>query len=153
MTFDPTKPVQTRDGRPARVICADARGGWPIIALIGVSEGCEETSRHLEDGAYNRAAPQSRRDLINVPEKRTLDIWVDINSFVTCTKCGLKYCAAAHVPAQCHYCHHTVTPIDDLLDSHRRLAVVEAQLAELTAAVLAFRSALADRQLLARHTP
>jgi len=81
MKFDPTKPVQTRDGRPARVICADARGGWPIIALVEVSEGCEETSVHREDGSYNSADPQSRRDLINIPEKRTLDIWVDINSF------------------------------------------------------------------------
>lgn len=32
--FDPTKPVQTRDGRKARIICTDAKGVLPIIALV-----------------------------------------------------------------------------------------------------------------------
>ena len=39
--FDPTKPVQTRDGREARIICTDVerKGDWPIVALIKTSDG------------------------------------------------------------------------------------------------------------------
>jgi hypothetical protein len=33
-TFDPTKPCRTRDGRPARIICKDAPGAYPIVALV-----------------------------------------------------------------------------------------------------------------------
>jgi hypothetical protein len=38
--FDPTKPVQTRDGRKARIICTDRKsiGGYPIVALIHESQ-------------------------------------------------------------------------------------------------------------------
>jgi len=82
MKFDPTKPVQTRGGRTARIICTDARGGWPIIALVESSEGREETSRNGEDGAYSNHPdhPQSHHDLVNVPEKRTLDLWINVNA-------------------------------------------------------------------------
>jgi len=81
MTFDPAKPVQTRDGLPARIICINARGDLPLIALVKFPNGSEEVRWFAEDGSYNSADPQSRRDLINVPEKRTLDLWLNINSY------------------------------------------------------------------------
>ena len=31
--FDPTKPVQCRNGRKARIICTDAKGEYSIFAL------------------------------------------------------------------------------------------------------------------------
>ena len=35
MTFDPTKPVQTRDGRKARIICTDLNNpAFRIVAVI-----------------------------------------------------------------------------------------------------------------------
>jgi len=37
--FDPSKPVQTRDGLPARIICTDAKCDFPIIGLITIMNG------------------------------------------------------------------------------------------------------------------
>lgn len=31
---DTTRPIITRDGRSARIICTDRVGKWPIVALI-----------------------------------------------------------------------------------------------------------------------
>lgn len=31
---NPTRPIITRDGRSARIICTDRVGRWPIVALI-----------------------------------------------------------------------------------------------------------------------
>jgi len=69
MTFDPTKPVQTRDGRPARILCIDARGDLPIIALVGAPAPGESeyVQRYTADGRGYRNA-LLHHDLINVPE-------------------------------------------------------------------------------------
>ncbi len=78
-TFDPTKPVRTRDGKPARILCTDARGDLPIVALVGAPGESEYVQRFTKDGCAYRNVPLPH-DLINVPEKRTLDIWVNIYS-------------------------------------------------------------------------
>lgn len=39
MTLDTTKPVQTRDGRAARIICVDRKGDYSIIALVESPDG------------------------------------------------------------------------------------------------------------------
>ena len=68
MTFDSLKPVQTRDGRTARIICADRKHGLPIIALVDEDESVE---RFRADGTYyEQSSPSSPDDLINIPEKR-----------------------------------------------------------------------------------
>ena len=76
--FDPTKPVQTRDGRKARIICRDLlNSNQPIVAAI--TDGDKEfTTHHCEDGRFLTAPTDSRHDLISVPEKRK--VWVNINS-------------------------------------------------------------------------
>ena len=33
--LDINKPVQTRDGQPARILCTDKKGNLPILALFG----------------------------------------------------------------------------------------------------------------------
>jgi hypothetical protein len=71
MTFDPTKPVQTRSGMPARIICTDrADPIIPIIALYKTPEGCEGVIHCKKDGSYSlsRSIGQSNFDLVNVPE-------------------------------------------------------------------------------------
>jgi hypothetical protein len=70
--FDVTKPVQTRDGRKARIICTDrafvsANGeSWPIIALISNGDGKEHAYYYRNDGGgLVRDAAYS---LVNIPE-------------------------------------------------------------------------------------
>lgn len=68
--FDVTKPVQTRDGRKARIICTDHTGDTPIITLVTNSQDVELVYYHNLDGIclYN----SSRLNLINIPERRSI---------------------------------------------------------------------------------
>jgi hypothetical protein len=75
MAFDPTKPVQTRDGRKARIVCADAKGSQPIVALV-MCDGVESEGRHSLRGAYHLDESECSRDLINIPQKR--EGWVNV---------------------------------------------------------------------------
>lgn len=68
--FDPTKPVQTRDGRKARIICTDAKGEYPIVALITYEDGEEEPGMFYSNGAFisgQHTLPS--RDLVNIPQE------------------------------------------------------------------------------------
>lgn len=69
MTFDPKKPVTTRDGRKARIIATD-RKSWdndfPMIALVE-DDDTENMQTYTSDGKYLMGEP-SDEDLINVPE-------------------------------------------------------------------------------------
>ena len=75
MTFDPTKPVQTRDGRKARILCTDAKGGQPIVALVTTFDNeAEHVVRFRSDGGcYSRGADPVH-DLINVPEVEIFEL-------------------------------------------------------------------------------
>lgn len=72
-TFDPTKPVQTRDGRKARIICTDAKGNYPIIYLTN-SDGDNELARHATKDGINFHS--SKYDLINIPTK--VERWINV---------------------------------------------------------------------------
>ena len=74
--FDPTKPVQTRDGQPARIICTDRKGAYPIVALISYTYG-EDCCGYGRDGRF-ADGNQCHRDLINIPEK--IEGWVNVYS-------------------------------------------------------------------------
>ena len=69
MTFDPTKPVQTRDGRPARIICTDRITDMEgaIIALISCG-AVEAVWTYNQNGivSYNQGH-ETKNDLVNVP--------------------------------------------------------------------------------------
>ena len=44
-------PVCTRDGRPARIVCWDGKGGnMPILALVATNDGCELAYWYNEKG-------------------------------------------------------------------------------------------------------
>lgn len=64
--FDPTKPVQTRDGYKTRIICTDAKGDYPIVALVTHGE-VEVAWAYRSDGKLGYG--QQHSDLINVPER------------------------------------------------------------------------------------
>ena len=50
---DPSKKVVTRDGRPVRIICTDARGEYPIIALVEDHEGAKDKAlSSTKDGKF-----------------------------------------------------------------------------------------------------
>jgi hypothetical protein len=67
--FDPTKPVQTRDGRKARIICTDRQDlVMPIVALYrGTLPRGEGVSYHHADGTATYGSPNN--DLVNIPEQ------------------------------------------------------------------------------------
>jgi hypothetical protein len=73
--FDPKKPVQTRDGLPARIICTDRKyhsfgssGEIPLVVLI-MEKGQETIVCRPANGRccddYD-----SNGDIINIPQKR-----------------------------------------------------------------------------------
>ena len=70
MTFDPKKPVQTRDGRAARIICDDkiSTGEKTIIALM--LDGADEVVGYYYDNGQVYSDCEKQNDLINIPEKR-----------------------------------------------------------------------------------
>lgn len=76
MKLDPTRPVQTRDGRKARIV-SDKIGIHPLkyIAVVTNEDGKEYAMPFSYEGrVYNDA--KSIGDLVNVPEKR--EMWVNV---------------------------------------------------------------------------
>lgn len=71
--LDLNKPVQTRDGRPARILATDAKGRYPIVALITMESGREEAVRLTEYGSVFYEEDH-HLDLVNVSEKRVMYI-------------------------------------------------------------------------------
>lgn len=68
--FDPSKPVQTRNGWPARIICTDFCGpaGRNIVALVRCADDYEQLLSFNSDGLFYPPIGTSPRDLVNVPE-------------------------------------------------------------------------------------
>lgn len=77
MTFEPTKPVQTRDGRKARIICTDLQGSQPITAAI-MERGTEIIATFHATGIWAPDSRESCHDLINTTEKRCIVGWMNI---------------------------------------------------------------------------
>lgn len=75
------KPVCTRGGAKARIICFDAKSDAPIVALVTIDDGTEITFDYLSDGTFlNRDNPEN--DLMMLPEKK--EGWVNIYALNTC---------------------------------------------------------------------
>ena len=71
------KPVCTRDGRKARIICFDSNGGRPIVALVTECDDEEEIPyKYHCDGSYNCQSIPSDNDLMMLPEKK--EGWVNV---------------------------------------------------------------------------
>lgn len=86
MTFDPNWPHGhvTRDGRKARVICADRRGASPaspsVVALIEVTAGREELCLVYGDSGRVYTHDNCPSDLLNAPAPQRT---VKVDFFVT----------------------------------------------------------------------
>mgnify|MGYP003392857948 CR=1 FL=1 len=77
--IDWSRPVQTRAGNKARVICRDlmTKDKQPVIALITVAD-VELIHRFSLQGEYRIDNLQSAADLINAPER--VERWVNLYS-------------------------------------------------------------------------
>jgi hypothetical protein len=75
------KPVCTRDGRKARIICFDAKGDYPIVALIE-SGNIEGVQQYMIDGHCTKAMSECYGDLMMLPEKK--EGWVNVYALNTC---------------------------------------------------------------------
>ena len=79
-TLDPTKPVQTRDGRHARIITTTADNGlYPVIALVQdlPNAPCESLQSFTSAGRFSALGGWTDKDLLNVPVKHTVEFWVN----------------------------------------------------------------------------
>jgi hypothetical protein len=75
--FDPTKPVQTRDGRKARIICTDRKWNdkYPLVALVTSAAGEEYVVAYRTNGKYI-FTDKDEDDLINIPEQAPIKLEV-----------------------------------------------------------------------------
>lgn len=74
MSFDPHRPVRTRDGRPARILCADREHYCePIVALV-TSEDGEKLMTYRADGLNSWFGQETACDLINEDVRRLREI-------------------------------------------------------------------------------
>lgn len=78
--LDLTKPVQTRDGRAARIVSTNLRGPcYTIGALVTDENGKEDFQAYTLDGAFGAGAEiPNDWDLVNVPEKKVWERWFNI---------------------------------------------------------------------------
>ncbi|HEY0623149.1 hypothetical protein [Sphingomonas sp.] len=79
--FDPAKPVQTRDGRKARIIATDIKSAYPIIAAYASDSGAELVGGFTVDGRYIHSRHEHSHDLVNVPERTERFFVVYMNLF------------------------------------------------------------------------
>ena len=66
---NPSKKVVTRDGRNiTRFLCTDARGLFPIVALVE-NDDCEYAVSYTKDGRFFPNEIDDKNDLFFAPEK------------------------------------------------------------------------------------
>lgn len=64
--LDLTKPVQTRDGHPVRILEIGLRSEYPVVGIIS-RPGYDEVETWTLDGAFV-SSDEHPDDLVNVPE-------------------------------------------------------------------------------------
>lgn len=66
---NPDRKVITRDGRKVRrILCTDARGVYPVIALTEYDDTSDSAYSYTKDGRYHISKPCGE-DLFFAPEK------------------------------------------------------------------------------------
>ena len=72
---NPDRHIVTRDGKDAKIICTDAKGNFPIIALVETYNGNETVLRLKENGRFYNDTENSS-DLFFAPIKK--EGWVNV---------------------------------------------------------------------------
>lgn len=77
MSLDLTKPVMTRDGRKATILCTDLKNNSPVVARVESKEmdGSEVLLSYAPTGKFHTM--DSGYDLINVPQKHSR--WLNVS--------------------------------------------------------------------------
>lgn len=70
------KKLVTRDGRNARIICTDAKGDFPIVALIETPDGFIEFSHKFKKNGHLLDSDDHSLDLFFSPEKH--EGWINL---------------------------------------------------------------------------
>ena len=71
------KPVCTRDGRKARIICFDVKDDrFPLVAVIKDDKGIECVLSYTNKGNFYYAGAKDNNDLMMLPEKK--EGWVNV---------------------------------------------------------------------------
>ena len=81
---NPNRKVVTRNGRSARIICTDAKGNYPIVALIEEG-GYDNALSYTKDGKLY-VGETNDYDLFFAPEKH--EGWVNVYRAFDNVMCG-----------------------------------------------------------------
>ena len=75
---NPSQKVVTRDGKPVRILCTDAKGDYPIVGLIYYPHGDEREvpENYTENGSFDISNEENQRDLFFAPEKK--EGWLNV---------------------------------------------------------------------------
>ena len=105
------KPVCTRDGHKARIICFDYNGetgDYPIVALVHYNKGnkCyERVLKYTSDGLFNKYRDcQHDDDLMMLPEKK--EGWINIDKDTGLFKSreeAERYCTKDYAPVRVEF--------------------------------------------------
>lgn len=77
MTIDWTKPIETMDGCPARVIATDIKGDCPILIAKMKSDGTEIVALLDKMGRYLPTLGQAVRNIPPAPVVRYFNVYSD----------------------------------------------------------------------------
>ena len=92
---NPNRKVVTRNGRSARIICTDAKGNYPIVALIEEG-GYDNALSYTKDGKLY-VGETNDYDLFFAPEKH--EGWVNVYRDFDDMMCGSVF--ATEEDAKC----------------------------------------------------
>ena len=92
---NPNRKVVTRNGRSARIICTDAKGNYPIVALIEEG-GYDNALSYTKDGKLY-VGETNDYDLFFAPEKH--EGWVNVYRDLDDVMCGSVF--ATEEDAKC----------------------------------------------------
>ena len=74
---NPSRKVVTRDGIPAKILYTDARGEYPVIALVEhYQETLDVTFSFTKDGKWCTDGTNSNKDLFFAPKKH--EGWINV---------------------------------------------------------------------------
>lgn len=83
---NPSRKVVTRDGRNVRIICTDAKGNYPIVALIETLDGSIEfINKFKKDGHFlDNDDNNSNLDLFFISEKHEgwINLYKNLEGFI-----------------------------------------------------------------------
>lgn len=92
MPIDFTKSMQTRDGRPVRILCTDAKGRSPIIGLIVQPNAqTDAICTWCADGHRFDFGTDNPLDLQNISVKHTG--WINIRKIPARDKTFSHFCS------------------------------------------------------------